>query len=134
MNNNDNYYYKILLSYEIPVNVLDDQDPNRVKAREILYSRLKDVVKNEKYETFSVKLLLHQLKDTLNYIVTYEVFFRSSGLPMNEYVGAEKVKESAKEEIENFFNSLDCDYKQLNIQPLLWVVLTRILKRKVQKL
>ncbi len=119
MNNNDNYYYKILLSYEIPINVLDDQDPNRVKAREILYSRLKDVVKNEKYETFSIKLLLHQLKDTLNYIVTYEVFFRSSGMPMSEYVSAERVKENAKEEIENFFNSLDCDYKQLNIQPLL---------------
>ena len=116
----DNYYYKIVLSYETPINVLDDQDPNKVQAREVLYENLRDIVPDDdKYEKFSVKLLLHQLKDTMNYVMTYEVFFRSSGLPMREYVNAESFKERAKKEIENFLDSIDCEYKQLNIQPLL---------------
>ena len=120
MSSEENYYYKIILSYETPINVLDDQDPNKVQAREVLYETLRDLVPdNGKYEKFSVKLLLHQLKDTMNYIITYEVFFRTSGLPMREYVDAEELKESAKKEIENFLDSIDCDYKQLNIQPLL---------------
>ena len=120
MSSKDNYYYKIVLSYETPINVLDDQDPNKVQAREVLYESLRNLVPDDdKYEKFSVKLLLHQLKDTMNYIMTYEVFFRSSGLPMTEYVNAEEFKESAKKEIENFLDSIDCDYKQLNIQPLL---------------
>ena len=127
----DNYYYKIVLSYETPINVLDDQDPNKVQAREVLYENLRDLVPDDdKYEKFSVKLLLpknpviilHQIrlrKDTMNYVMTYEVFFRSSGLPMREYVNAESFKERAKKEIENFLDSIDCEYKQLNIQPLL---------------
>lgn len=36
---NDNYY-KIILSYEIPYNILDSQDPNIIQAREILYENL----------------------------------------------------------------------------------------------
>lgn len=116
---NENFYYKIVLSYEIPNNVLDSQDPNKIRAREILYNTLRDIVPEGEYEKFSVKLLLHQLKDTLNYVVTYEVFFRTIGMPMEEYVRAEEVKEKAKQELENFFNSIDCDYKQLNIIPLL---------------
>ncbi len=119
MNKEDNYYYKILLSYEIPCNVLDSQDPNKIRARNILYDTLRDIIPQDKYEKFSVKLLLHQLRDTYNYIVTYEVFFRSSGMPMKEYVEAEEIKENAKRELENFFDSVDCEYKQLNIQPLL---------------
>lgn len=115
----DNYYYKIILSYEISSNVLDSQDPNLIGAREILYSTLRDLIPEDKYEKFSVKLLLHQLRDTYNYIVTYEVFFRSSGMPMKEYVEAEEIKNTAKREIEDFFDSIDCEYKQLNIQPLL---------------
>ena len=78
-------YYKIILSYEIPYNVLDSTDPDIVRARDILYESLKDNLP-EKYERFSVKLVLFQLKDTLNYLVTYEAFFRSTtGLPMEEY-------------------------------------------------
>lgn len=122
MNNksNDYYYYKIVLSYEIPINILDSQDQDKVQAREILYETLKNLVPEDKYEKFSVKLVLHQLKDTFNYLVTYEAFFRStSGLPMQEYVGAEEIKEKAKKELENFFESVDCDYKQLNIKTLL---------------
>ena len=117
MNNKSNdYYYKIVLSYEIPINILDSQDQDKVQAREILYETLKNLVPEDKYEKFSVKLVLHQLKDTFNYLVTYEAFFRStSGLPMQEYVGAEEIKEKAKKELENFFESVDCDYKQLNI-------------------
>lgn len=112
-------YYKITLSYEIPYNILDSQDPNVIKAREILYENLRDKLPS-KYEKFSIKLVLFQLKDTLNYLVTYDAFFRSvEGLPMEEYVSARDIKEEIKKEIEEFFNSVDCEYKQLNIKTLL---------------
>ncbi len=115
---NDNYY-KITLSYEIPYNVIDSQDPNVIQARNILYEKLKDSI-YPKYEKFSVKLVLYQLKDTFNYLVTYEAFFRSlDGKPMEEYVEARDLKDSIKKELEDFFNSVDCDYKQLNIKTLL---------------
>lgn len=115
---NDNYY-KITLSYEIPYNILDSQDPNVVQARETLYEKLKDNIP-EKYERFSVKLVLFQLKDTFNYLVTYDAFFRSlDGKPMEEYVEARDLKDSIKNEIETFFNSVDCEYKQINIKTLL---------------
>lgn len=112
-------YYKIILSYEIPYNVLDSTDPDIVRARDILYESLKDNLP-EKYERFSVKLVLFQLKDTLNYLVTYEAFFRSTtGLPMEEYVSARDLKESINKEFEEFFCSVDCEYRQLNIKTLL---------------
>lgn len=112
-------YYKIILTYEIPYNILDSQEPSIIRAREILYERLKeDIV--DKYERFSVKLVLYQLKDTFNYLVTYEAFFRSlSGLPMEEYVEARNLKDSIKKEFEEFFSSVDCEFKQLNIKTLL---------------
>lgn len=111
-------YYKITLSYEIPYNVLDSQDQNVVKARDILYESLKTIP--EKYEKFSIKLVLYQLKDTFNYLVTYDAFFRSSGnLPMEEYVEARNLKDKIRNEIEEFFNSVDCEYKQINIKTLL---------------
>lgn len=114
---NDNYY-KITLSYEIPYNILDSQDPSVMKARDILYENLKNSIP-ERYERFSVKLVLHQIKDTLNYLVTYEAFFRSSGnLPMEEYVEARNIKDAVRAEIEEFFNSVDCEYKQTNIKAL----------------
>jgi hypothetical protein len=73
-----------------------------------------------KYERFSVKLVLYQLKDTFNFLVTYDAFFRSTeGLPMEEYVEARDLKELIKNELEEFFNSVDCEYKQLNIKTLL---------------
>ena len=112
-------YYKIILSYEIPYNILDSTDPDIVKARDNLYESLKDFLP-EKYERFSVKLVLYQLKDTLNYLVTYEAFFRSTtGLPMGEYVDAKDLKDRINKEFEDFFNSVDCEYKQLNIKTLL---------------
>lgn len=112
-------YYKITLSYEIPYNILDSQDQDIVQARDILYEKLKSSIP-EKYEKFAVKLTLYQLKDTFNYVVTYEAFFRSlDGKPMEEYVEARDLKDSIKEEIENFFASVDCEYKQLNIKTLL---------------
>ena len=110
-------YYNIKLSYEIPYNVLDSQDPDIVQARDILYEKLNEIP--EKYERFSIKLVLYQLKDTYNYLVTYDAFFRSlNGLPMEEYVEAKELKERIKAEIEKFFNSIDCEYKQLNIKTL----------------
>lgn len=116
---NDNYY-KIILSYEIPYNILDSQDSNISKARDVLYERLKNIIPEDKYEKFSVKLVLYQLKDNYNFLVTYESFFRStSGLPMEEYVEARDLKDAVKKEFEDFFNSVDCDFKQLNIKTLL---------------
>lgn len=119
-NNTDNYYYEIILSYEIPYNVLDSQDPDRVKARENFYDSIKDIIPEDRYEKFSARLIIYQLKDTFNYLVTYEAFFRSTmGKPMEDYVEANKLKETIKTEFETFFSSLDCDYKQLNIKTLL---------------
>lgn len=115
---NDNYY-NIKISYEIPYNVLDSQDPDIIRARDILYENLKNNIP-DKYERFSVKLVLYQLKDTYNFLVTYDAFFRSvEGLPMEEYVSARELKDLIKKELEEFFNSVDCEYKQINIKTLL---------------
>ena len=114
----DNYYFKITLSYEIPYNVLDSKEENVVKAREILYENLKENIP-EKYERFSVKLVLYQLRDTYNYLVTYDSFFRCSGeLPMAEWKEARDLKDMIKGELEEFFDSVDCEYKQLSIKTL----------------
>lgn len=111
----DVYYYRVHVSYEIPYNVLDSTDEDIAQAREILYDRLSKSIP-EKYERFSVKLVLSQLKDSLNYIVTYTSFFKCpEGLPMEEYIEARHVKENVEKEIEEFFTSIDCDYQKLNI-------------------
>lgn len=116
MEQTNDTYYRIHVSYEIPYNVLDSAEPDIVKAREILYERLKSNIP-EKYERFSVKLVLYQLKDTFNYLVTYSSFFRSlDGLPMEEYVSAREIKEGVQKELEEFFESVDCEYRQVNIK------------------
>lgn len=118
MSLNENYF-NIILSYEIPYNVLDSQDPDIIKARDTLYANLKDNIP-EKYDRFAVKLVLHQVKDTYNYLLTYNAFFRSRGdKAMSEYVEARDLKDSIKKEIEEFFNSVDCEYQQINIKALL---------------
>lgn len=118
--NNDSYYYKIVLAYEIPYNVLDSNDPDKILARENLYQAITKIIPTNKYDKFSVKLMLFQLKDTFNYVVMFDSFFRSTeGLPMSEYTEASKIKQAAKDELEKYFNSLDCDYKPLNIITLL---------------
>lgn len=112
-------YYKIIITYEIPHNVLDSQEPEIIDARNILYEKLKNIVP-DRYEMFSIKMVLYQLKDNYNYLITYEAFFRSTtGLPMEEYVAARDVKDSIRKEFEEFFNSIDCEYRQLNIKTLL---------------
>jgi len=114
----DTYYYNICVSYEIPYNILDSDIPEVIQAREALYETLSSGIP-EKYEKFSVKLVLYQLKDTFNYVVAYTSFFRSqSGLPMEEYVEATKIKEKAQEELEDFFESVDCEYRRINIKTL----------------
>jgi hypothetical protein len=119
-NSENNYYYKIILAYEIPYNVLDSNDPDKARARENLYQSITNIIPDSRYEKFFVKLMLFQLKDTFNYVVMFNAFFRSTvGLPMEEYVEADQLKKSVKEELESFFSSLDCDYKQLNIKTLL---------------
>jgi hypothetical protein len=37
---------------------------------------------------------------------------------MSEYVDARNLKDQIGSEIEEFFNSVDCEYKQLNIKSL----------------
>ena len=112
-------YYKISLSYEIPYNILDSKDESVIQAKNILYERLKSIIP-PKYERFSIKLTMYQLEDTYNFLVTYDAFFRSnSGLPMEEYVDARNVKDEIRKEIESFFDTVDCEYKQLNIKSLL---------------
>lgn len=119
MKPSDNYF-KIVLSYEIPYNVLDSDEPSIQGARDIFYEKLKESIPEDRYEKFSLKLSLFQLKDKCNYLVTYEAFFRATGgLPMEEYVEARDLKECIQKEFEDFFASIDCDYKQLNIKTLL---------------
>lgn len=119
MRNLDNYF-KIVLCYEISCNILDSQDPEIRTARDIFYENLKNSIPADRYEKFSLKLSLYQLKDSFNYIISYEAFFRSKdGLPMEEYVEARDIKLDIQKEFENFFASVDCEYKQLNIKTLL---------------
>lgn len=116
----DDIYYKITLLYEIPYNILDSQDENVVVARDILYENLKNSVPSDRYEKFYVKLVMYQIKDTYNFLINFDAFFRSNGkLPMEDYVEARDLKDSIRHEIEEFFNSVDCEYKQLNIKTLL---------------
>lgn len=113
---NDTYYYQVCVSYEIPYNILDSDVPDIVQAREALYETLSGSIP-EKYEKFSVKLVLYQLKDTFNYIVSYSSFFRvQGGLPMEEFVEAEKIKKAAELEMEEFFDAVDCEYRKINIK------------------
>jgi hypothetical protein len=111
-----NYYYRVNSTYELYYNPLDSDDPDITRAREILYDKLKNIVP-EKYEKFSSSLSMTQLRDTLNYLLTFSAFFRSQeGLPMAEYVDATEVKEAAEKEIEEFFKSIDCEYKKVSIK------------------
>ena len=113
---NSNYYYRVNSTYELFYNPLDSMDPDISKAREILYEKLKNIIP-EKYEKFSSSLSMTQLRDTLNYLLTFNAFFRSQeGLPMEEYVAAEEVKKAAEAEIEEFFKSIDCEYKKVSIK------------------
>ena len=116
---NEDYYYKISISYEVPYNILDSEEPAAVQAKETLYENLKTIIP-EKYEKFSAKLVLHQLKDTYNYLVTYDAFIRvSDELPMASLVEAREARDKIKAELEEFFSSADCEYKQVNIKALL---------------
>lgn len=113
-------YYKIAVSYEIPYNVIESIDDSVINAKNILFENLKTIIPEDKYDRLSAKLALHQLKDTCNYILSYDAFIRSTGdLPMEEYVAARDIKDRIKEEIEEFFNTIDCEYRQINIKTLL---------------
>lgn len=118
-NNNNNYYYQIHVVYEVPYNVFDDSNGSDVlKARDEIYGKLLNAIP-EKYEKFSAKLTLHQLRDNYNYIVCYEALFRSTeGLPMEEYVSSRGVKETVEKYLEEFFKAIDCDYRKLNVKTI----------------
>jgi hypothetical protein len=116
---NDVYYYSICVSYEIPYNIIDSDEPGVKEARQELFDHLTSSIPSEKYEKFSVKVVLHQLEDTLNYLVTFTAFFRTcEGLPMEEYVGAREIKESIETEIEDFLERIDCEYRKVIIKPI----------------
>ena len=119
-NSDSDLHYRPLLTYEVPYNVLESNDPNKLGARENLYERLTEMIPSTRYDKFFVKLSMYQRKDSFNYLVTYEAYFMTTvGLPMEEWVEADEIKEKAKKELEDYFNSMDCDFKQLNIQTLL---------------
>ena len=59
-NNENDYFYKIVLAYEIPYNVLDSNDPDVVSVRENLYENLTKMVPEPRYDKFSTKLCLYQ--------------------------------------------------------------------------
>jgi len=118
VNNNSSNYYKVTLSYEIPVDVINDQNLKVVEARKLLYDSLKNGMP-DRYDKFSLKLTENQLSDSFNFIITFDAFFRSiGGLPMEEYCEAKDYHDKVKAEIEEFFNSVDCDYRQLSIKVL----------------
>lgn len=113
-------YYRISVSYEIPYNVIESTDDNVISAKNIFLENIKAAIPEEKYDRLFAKLTLHQLKDTFNFILSYDAFIRSTGdLPMEEYVSARDLKDKIKEEIEEFFNTVDCEYRQINIKTLL---------------
>jgi hypothetical protein len=119
-NNESDYHYRIILTYEVPYNVLESTEPDKLSARETLYERLSSLVSEDRYDKFFVKLSMYQRKDSFNYLITFEAYFLSTvGLPMEEYVEASKIKEAAKKELEEYFNSMDCDFKQINLKILL---------------
>ena len=59
----DNNYYKITLSYEIPYNVLDSQDPSVIQARDNLYQRLQILflksMKDSQLSLYYINLKIH---------------------------------------------------------------------------
>ncbi len=117
--NNDRdttYYYRVNSTYELFYNPLDSNDPDISRAKEVLYDKLKSIIP-ERYEKFSSSLSMTQLRDSLNYLLTFNAFFRiQEGLPMSEYTKAEEVKKTAEKEIEEFFKSIDCEFKKVSIK------------------
>lgn len=113
-------YYEIALAYELSVNVLEKISDERREMQVQLMNKIRDAFPKEGYNIFNTKFTMYQLPDSLNYIISFSAFFRSQGnLPMEDYVNARDVKDNIKSEIEDYFISVDCDFKQLNIKPLL---------------
>lgn len=96
--------------------MVDSEEPDIANAREELFKRVTELIPS-KYERFSVKVVIYQLQDTLNYLVTFSAFFRScEGLPMEEYVSAREIKENVESELEDFFERIDCEFRKVNIK------------------
>lgn len=115
----DNYYFKIAVAYEVQQNILESTEPSIEKARDILYKNLKSLI-TDKYEKFYIKLSTFQQKNSLDYIIELSCFFTTeSQLPMTEYSEAKEITDNMKQEMGEFFNSIDCEYKQINIITLI---------------
>lgn len=119
MENRNDTYYSIYLSYEIPYDALNDPNEDVVNAKSILCDRIINGIPEDKYLIFSSSIVTYQLPDNCNCLVTYSSYFKSNdGLPMEEYVLARNIKDKIKEEFEEFFSAIDCEFKSLNIKPL----------------
>jgi hypothetical protein len=119
MDNSNDTYYIIYLSYEIFSDVLNCPDEDISNARNILYDRLSTSIPRDKYDIFNSSIVTYQLPDNYNYLVTYSSYIRSvEGLPMEEYVAARDIRDTVKRELEDFFESINCEYKSLNIKAL----------------
>lgn len=116
MEEQNTYYYRIDVSYELPYNVFETTDPDIIKARDEIYDKLLNSLPS-KYEKFSVKLTLHMLQDNFNYLACFSALFRTcDGLPMEEYVNARDIKLNIEKDLEEFFKAVDCDFRKINIK------------------
>lgn len=118
-NTNHEYYYKISLSYEIPYNVLESSDHDVVSAKGVFLDTLKDIIP-ERYEKLSASICVYPIPNTFNSILSYDAFLRlQEGLPMEEYVNACGVRDKIKYSMEEFLDSIDCEYRQITLKTLL---------------
>ena len=113
-------YYNIFLVFKVSKDVLNEmEDENIVTARNILYDRLNSFISEQEYDVFSSNVVIYQLEDEYNYLITYNSFIRNlDKLPMDGYVAVRDIKDSIKDEFIKFFDSISLEYKLLNIKAL----------------
>lgn len=112
-------YYSIFLAFEVSKDVLNDTDIDVVTSRNLLYSKLNELIPSSEYETFSSSVVVYQIEDSYNYLITYSSFIRSNNrLPMDGYINTRSIKDEIKNEFIEFFNSINLEYKLVNIKSL----------------
>lgn len=117
MSATDNYY-KIVLSYEVPFNLMESSREDVRSARDILYGRIVSIIP-DRYIRLNIRLSNIALPGSTDWLITLELFLKSlDGLPMEEYVNARTVKEDFEKEMDRFFGTIDCDYRQIKVKPL----------------
>lgn len=112
-------YYSIFLAFEVSKDVLNDTDIDVVTSRNLLYSKINELIPSSEYETFSSSVVVYQIEDSYNYLITYSSFIRSNNrLPMDGYINTRSIKDEIKNEFIEFFNSINLEYKLVNIKSL----------------